>query len=71
MRGGDGNRARSAVEVIAPITLVSVIVGGAIAVRVFRRVSSCSWYSGAWIGLAAATGLSYWATPWRSSGAST
>jgi hypothetical protein len=55
--GDDGSRARSAVKVIAPVALVLVIVGGAIAVRVFRRVSSCSWYSGAWIGLAVATGL--------------
>jgi len=53
----DRSRARLAVRMIAPFVLVLVIVGGAIAVRVFRRVSSCSWYSGAWIGLAVATGL--------------
>jgi hypothetical protein len=52
-----GRQARSIVRVVAPIALVLVIAGGAIAVRVFRRVSSCSWYSGAWVGLTVATGL--------------
>ena len=50
-------RSRTA-KVTAPIALVLTLIGGAIAVRQFRRLSRCGgWYSGAWIELAIATGL--------------